>query len=368
MKNCMNVVEKSLMFDARHALHDMPELCGCEENTRAYIKRFLAEHTSLEVIDMGKWLYAAHREEARQTVAFRADFDAVPLPEGGAAHRCGHDGHTAALLGLALLIEGRVLGKNVILLFQYGEETGEGGAECCKLFEMEKIDVIYGCHNIPGEPMGMVLLRKGTFACASCGFEAELIGEPTHAAYPENGINPTEAIARLSSLLPKIASELEKKYEAMTMATIVGMYSGEKAFGVAASKGAVYATLRSESGESLDEMIEYARNETKALAERYGLLYKTELYDKFPATVNSADLVAITATKLEMISDCKLKYLDVPFRWSEDFGHYGKHTNAVFFGIGSGEQTVPLHTSGYECPDELALITAEVFFGLCIND
>gem|GEM_PF-2772766 len=286
----MNTAE--LIEKARQRLHAMPELACEEVKTKAFIIDFLRAHTSMEVHDMGRWLFAAHFEQAGETVAFRADFDAVPTESGGAAHRCGHDGHTAALLGLALLLEGKKVGRNVILLFQHAEEVGFGAPECCRLFELEHIDKMYGCHNIPGEQMGRVLLRKGTFACASCGLEIKFIGKPTHAAYPENGVNPTPAVSRLALALPQMAEEIEKRGGAMTIATIVGMYTGEKAFGVAAAQGALYATLRSENGACLEELLNSAKTEAQKLADEYGLQLSIGLYDKFPATVNTDNMVA----------------------------------------------------------------------------
>ena len=355
MKTTLDKDKTNLIVEARRYLHTVPELCGKEIRTKAFIISFLKEHTSLEVRDMGKWLYAAHREGADTTVAFRADFDAIPT-ENGPAHRCGHDGHTAALLAFALMIEGKRLDKNVILLFQFGEETGEGGAKCCRLFDLEKIDIMYGCHNIPGEPMGTVLLRLGTFACASCGMEVSFTGKPTHAAYPENGVNPTPAVAEL-------APQIEKCSGAMTIATIVGMYSGERAFGVAASKGAVYATLRSERSDCLDMLIASAEQKANELAKELCVERRIEFLDKFPATVNPEEGIEYIAERC-IEQGIEYKFLEAPFRWSEDFGHYGAHTKACFFGIGSGLDTAPLHTEGYEYPDELAVKTAEVFYSL----
>ena len=193
--------------------------------------------------------------------------------------------------------------------------------------------------------------------------QAEFFGKPTHAAYPENGINPTPAVAQLALRLPEAAKEIGKKHRAMTIATIVGMYSGEKAFGVAASKGAVYATLRSESGEALKDLIESARELACDYAAEAGAEHDIKLFDVFPATENEPDEVKNIEDKL-IDGNISFEHLDVPFRWSEDFGHYGSHTKAVFFGIGSGEDTPPLHTSLYEYPDELAVKTAEVFYTL----
>ena len=117
---------------------------------------------------------AAWRIQAKKGVAFRADYDALALPEGGAAHLCGHDGHASALCGAALLLEqqvkeGRDPGRNVYFLFQPAEETGAGAAPCCELFDKEEIEEIYGAHNLPGFAFGEVYTKEGTFACGSEG-------------------------------------------------------------------------------------------------------------------------------------------------------------------------------------------------------
>ncbi len=350
--------------EARRALFACAELSGQENHTRDYIKSFLRSHTSLLVADQGSWLYAKHDEGAKQTVVVRADHDAVPTP-GGPRHLCGHDGHTASLLGLALLLEGKTLGKNVILLFQHAEETGAGAADCCGLFSLEGLQRentrIIGCHNIPGEALGTVLFRRGTFACASCGLDVSLYGSPTHAAYPENGVNPSAALARLALELPAMAAQVSEQHDCMTLATVVGMRSGERAFGVAAAEASLWVTLRAESSAGFAELNARADEAVRSAAAKEGLRYAIGREDVFPATENNDALQdALEAICKER--DIPYRYLDVPFRWSEDFGHYGQYVPACFFGIGSGLQTPPLHTENYSYPDELAPITAELFF------
>ena len=132
----MDETKTRLLVEARHALCGLAERSGAERRTQAFIQEFLRAHTVLAVVDRGTWLYAKHDEGAAQTVVVRADHDAVPT-EDGARHLCGHDGHTASLLGLACLLEGKRLGKNVILLFQHAEETGFGAPDCCELFTLE---------------------------------------------------------------------------------------------------------------------------------------------------------------------------------------------------------------------------------------
>lgn len=359
----------SITEAARVVLHTMPELALGEKRTKHMLMSFLKNRTSLELFDCGAWFYAAHREGAERTIAFRADFDAVPTRDG-ARHLCGHDGHAASLLALALMLEGKRIGRNVVLLFQPAEETGAGAPLCCGLFERESIDAVIGAHNIPGEPMGELLLKRGTFACASCGAEIKMQGRPTHAAYPENGLNPSADIARLALAVPAEAERLAEEYGCMTLATVVGMRTGERAFGVAASEGALWVTLRSESPEAFNKLVGYVRSYarttpsdecTTASDERP--ITSVELFDVFPATVNDDELL----TRIENVcreEKLPYKYEEAPFRWSEDFGHYGKHAPACFVGVGSGEGTAPLHTEGYSYPEGLAARTGEIFFKL----
>ena len=365
-ENTMDDKTEKLIEGARRSLHEMPELSGEERSTQAFIKEFLKEHTSLRTVDRGAWLYAAHDEGAEKTVVVRADHDAVPVSTG-AKHLCGHDGHTAALLGLALLIEAKKLGKNVILLFQHAEENGAGAAECCEIFSDERLTRVnarvIGCHNIPGEPMGMALLREGTFACASCGADITLKGSPTHAAYPENGTNPTAAAARLALEIPDIAAGIGKKYGCMALATIVGMRTGERAFGVAASDASLWVTLRAEKAEAFEELNARVDESVKKYASDERLNYSVERLDVFPSTENDPVLLEDVETALKE-SGAAYKYLAEPFRWSEDFGHYGAFAPACFFGVGSGEDTAPLHTEAYEYPDRLATVTAELLLNI----
>ena len=355
----MKQSDRERVICARRNLHSIPEPSGYEKKTKAFIIDFLTENTDLEVRDMGRWLYAKHDEGAEETAAVRADFDAVCV-DGTARHLCGHDGHTASLLGLALLLTGKRIGRNVILLFQHAEENGEGAAECLKLFESEKVDLVLGAHNIPGIPLGTVVLKRGTFACASCGMEISMRGTPTHAAYPENGRNPAFALAKLTLEVPKTACEIEKKHGVMTLSTTVGLNVGERAFGVAASSGSLLVTLRSERTEALDELVRLTGEAAARLADDDGLTVETKLFDVFPATVNDDGLISGIERVCER-EKLPYLYIDVPFRWSEDFGHYGSRARACFIGIGSGEETAPLHTDGYEYPDELAVRTAEVW-------
>lgn len=341
----------------RRTLHEMPETAGAETRTRALLWDFLRENTSLELHDCGGGFYAAHREPdgAKKSVALRADYDALPLPDGGAAHLCGHDGHAAALCGVALALEGQELGRDVFLLFQPAEETGAGAAGCLTLFDREQVGEIYGAHNLPGLPLGEVTTRPGTFACGSVGLTLRFAGRAAHAAYPEQGVSPSGAVGKLLCILPQFAPP---ESTGLVLCTVAGASLGEKAFGKAAAEAEIWLTLRAEYQSELKNLLLWVLALSQRAADNDGLRFTWEEQDVFPATENDP----VCAEKV--LALCGGTPLPEPMRWSEDFGRYLQRAPGAYFGIGAGEDTAPLHAADYEYPDALLLPTVEVFLSL----
>ncbi|MBC5659363.1 amidohydrolase [Anaerosacchariphilus sp. NSJ-68] len=353
--------------ELRHQLHICPEISGQERKSRSAIKRFLEENTHFELHDCGAGFYAACRssapEQEKKGIAFRADYDALALPEGGAAHLCGHDGHAAALCGVALLLEqakgeGRDPGRDVLFLFQPAEETGAGAAPCCELFDKEDIEEIYGAHNLPGFAFGEIYTKEGTFACGSEGLTLRFTGKPTHAAYPELGVSPAPAVGQLLTEIPAFLDKKEHGYGGMALCTVIGVQMGEKAFGAAAMKAEVWLTLRAERGADLEKLRQIILTRAEELAAQDSLTLEAEEQDVFPATENDK------TSAEKVLKACGGRILQEPMRWSEDFGHYLKHCRGAFFGIGAGADHPGLHTETYEYPDGLLLRTAENFLKL----
>lgn len=344
--------------DLRRQLHACPEISGREERTRALLEAFLRENTSLEICSCGGGFYAAHRESnpVKGGIALRADYDALALPDGGAGHLCGHDGHAAALCALALLLEGQTLGREVFLLFQPAEETGAGALPCTALLESESVSQIYGCHNLPGLPLGQIFTRPGTFACASRGLILHFRGSYAHAAYPELGRSPAKAVGRLLCALDTLAEP--ERFDHMTLCTVIGVQMGEKAFGAAAAQAEVWLTLRAEQDGDLLKLRTGVLDTARELGERHALDFAFEEQDVFPATENNP---GCAARVLQLPGAAPL---DKPMRWSEDFGHYLQKCPGAFFGIGAGESCPALHSADYEYPDTLLRPTAEAFLAL----
>ncbi len=339
----------------RRLLHEHPELSGQEKVTQDIIKSFLRQFTTCEIVSEDGWFYAVHKEGAGlPVIAVRADMDAIPGADGAPFHGCGHDGHAAAVAGLAAMCEQETFGKNIIFLFQPAEETGEGALRCRQMLESRRVSCIYGCHSIPGYPVGEILWRRDVFACASRGMIIRLQGVQCHAAYPENGKNPAFAAAELVRAIPALQEDCANR--GMVMATVVGVKVGARSFGVSAGDGEVDLTVRAYYEEDLERLCgkitAYAQAVDPAIA------VTVEYVDVFPDTVNDAEMMDACAA---LFREKKLpnRMLDEPMRWSEDFGWYLKDIKGVFFGLGAGEDAPALHTPAFCYNDYLLRKTIE---------
>ena len=357
----------------RHALHAHPELSNQETWTKAYLMDFLRQNTSrLELIDRGSWFYGAFRAGAgRRSVAFRADFDAVPVEDildvpyvsafPGVGHKCGHDGHSACLAALAMEVDRRGAEENVFFLFQHAEETGDGARVCRQMLAEEHVDEIFGFHNRPGVPLGTVQVRDGTIYCGSEGMILDFQGVPSHASMPELGRNPAYAIADIIRGLSQLQDP--GAYRGLALATIIQVDVGERAFGTQASRGKLLLTLRSEYEDDLRRLRGAVEELAGERAAAGGLGWSVQSCDVFPNTIShpaSNEKIRSVCRKLGI----PLRELPAPHRSSEDFGCYTQRIPGAFFEIGSGENCPELHTVGMDFPDAILETAVDVFLGL----
>ena len=355
-----DAVEKALTLQKK--LHAIPEASGCEFETKKTLVAFLQAESDLEIIDCGKWFYAAHREAGAKTgVALRADMDAVMGADAKPYHGCGHDGHASVMAALAASIKGETLSKNLFFLFQHAEETGAGGSECCAIFDRERIDAIYGFHNCPGFPAGSVLMLRDTFACASMGLILSFAGSQSHAAYPENGKNPVFPMAAFFSRWAALTDP--KQFSGLTMATPVGLNAGSRSFGVAAGSGEIDLTLRAWVDADLQKLASRVVDTAAALAGEAGIAFHSVQQDVFPATVNAPQLYE-TLENAAIRAGLPCLTPPEPFRWSEDVGHYGARCPAVFGGIGGGEDAAGLHAPDYQWSEAVTGAALRLFSAL----
>lgn len=356
----------------RHDLHAHPELSNYETWTKQYLMEFLQVHTNLEIVDKGGWFYAVYRAgEGKRNIAFRADMDALPIEETidlpyasqfpGVSHKCGHDGHCASLVGFALEIDQKGANQNIFFLFQHAEETGDGAIQCASLISENHIDEIFAFHNMSGMPFQSVNVIEGPAHCASKGMTIHFEGSPAHASQPETGTNPAFAIARMIESIHEFTSSDHN--EGLVLCTVIQVDIGERAFGIAASKGDLLLTIRALYESELDKLQKNLEELALIQAVQYGLKVRFSYNDVFPETVNHKESI----DKVRKVCETKgipLKERQEAFRASEDFGHYTKLTKGAIIFIGNGEHYPHIHTFEYDFRDEIIETAVEVFKGL----
>jgi amidohydrolase len=361
-----------LAIQLRHELHQHPELSNQEVWTKQHLIDFLRTHTKLEIVDKGLWFYAIYRAgEDKKNIAFRADFDALPMQEKidiphasqfpGISHKCGHDGHSASLAGFALEIDQNGADKNIFFLFQHAEETGDGAAQCASFIKEQNIEEIFAYHNMSGLAFNSVNVIDGTAHCASKGMTIHMEGSPAHASQPEDGVNPAFAIAKIINAIPELTSLENNK--GVVLCTVVQVDIGERAFGVSASKGDLLLTIRALYEEELDKLQKNLEDLAKDQADKYGLKVTFTYNDVFPETVNHKE----SSDKFRQVCEAKgipLVEMKEAYRGSEDYGHYLKLTKGAMCYIGNGEDYPQVHTFEYDFRDDIIETAVELFKGL----
>jgi amidohydrolase len=368
----MSDIEQSDLIRLRKWLHEHAEPSGHEKETARHLRRFLqATRPGLVLPELGGgsgFACVFSGEQPGPTLVFRAELDAVPIRESGDleygsrhpgfSHKCGHDGHMAILAGLARQLSRRPIHRGrVVLVFQSAEETGAGAKEVISDPRFQDLDPawVFALHNLPGYPLGRILVRPGVFACASKGMMIRLTGATSHAAYPEEAISPTRALA---AILQKI-QELPGPLPGLNLITVVYARLGEIAFGTTPGEAELMATLRSDRNDHLEQLSRASEELVLRTAGGDGLKTAISWRDVFSTTINDSDAVKRIEHAAEQ---CGLPLVRTaqPFRWSEDFGEFLQRYPGAMFCIGAGEDRAPLHHPEYDFPD--ALITA----GICM--
>ncbi|MDR1913326.1 MAG: amidohydrolase [Clostridiales bacterium] len=358
-----------LVTELRHELHTHPELAGEEVWTKQRLIDFLSEHTSLKIVDRGAWFYAVYHSNSEnpRRIGFRADFDALPidetisLPYGslfpGVAHKCGHDGHSATLVGFALEIDQTGSENDIYFIFQHGEEVGLGGPVASVIIDEEKIEEVYAGHNVPSVPENLIVIRDGPMYCASKGLLVYFEGTPSHASQPENGLNPAFEIAEVIRAIPSLAEP--SLYKGLVRCTIICVKIGEETFGISASKGTLMLTIRAQFEDDMDQLQLAIENVCKEQAAIRGLKVRFEIREAFAETINNPEAAAKVRSAAARIG-LSVYELEEPMRGSEDFGFFTKKTKGAGFMLGAGDRP-QIHTVEYDFNDNIIEVGVEIF-------
>ncbi len=363
------------LINLRKSIHSEPELAGEEKSTVEKVIKFISKFSPDEIIkNIGgngiAFIFCGKEEGA--SVLFRCELDALPIQEinefdykskfENKGHKCGHDGHMTVLAGLAEQVSSSKDFKGkVILLFQPAEETGEGAGRMINDPKLSKIkpDYVFAFHNLPGYELNSILIRKGSFASASKGMIIKLTGKTSHAAEPENGINPSFAVAEIIKKLLLLPEKLKNKND-FILVTIIHASIGERAFGTSAGYAELMTTLRAFRNDDMRSLISESEEIVKKIASDQKLKVEISYTEEFPATVNDNECVEIIKNAAEK-NNFSINEIKTPFRWSEDFGHFTDKYKGALFGIGSGENHPQLHNPDYDFPDEIIPVGVAIF-------
>jgi len=361
-------MDQKSLIKLRRKFHRYPELSGSEMRTSKRIGEILNELNPDDLLTgIGGHGVAARFSatgQRKETILFRAELDAIAVDEEteleygsskkGVMHGCGHDGHMTILLGLASkLHRKRQEDKDVWILFQPSEENGKGAAQMLAdpKFDQVEADCAFALHNLPGFPENRVLVKEDVFAAASTGLDVKFKGKSSHAAYPEQGVNPSAAVADLLLFADREFDEYKSKNPLNKIVTAY-VKVGEKAFGISPGEGSVGFTLRSVSDEDLQDAIKKLNDKVSNIKAEFEGEVTLEEVEPFAVTVNHTEGVERVIAAADQ-AGLEWDRLEKPFPWSEDFGQFRKKFPITLFGLGSGEDHAPLHSERYDFNDEL---------------
>ncbi len=365
----------------RRDIHRHPELGFEETRTQALCRAWLEERGYTPRVCAETGLVADLRPGAPgPVIALRADLDCLPMHEtteleyrsvhAGKAHKCGHDGHTAILLGVADLLarhRGAVPG-NVRLLFQPAEEGVRGGGAKVMVAEgaLDGVAEVYGLHNWPGFPKGQVHVRSGAMLAQVHELTITITGKGGHASQPQLCRDPLVAGAHLVTALQTVVSR-GLGYQGGAVLSIT-QFSAGTTHNVIAETARLRGTVRSFEAGVTQRVMSRLREVIDGTAASFGVKIELEVDEGYPVTANhprcAAAVVRVATAQLgpEKVSEALL-----PMAGGEDFAYLAQAVPGGYFFVGSqrpGEDTPVCHHPDFDFDDDLIPTGMGLFLGI----
>ena len=353
----------------RRDIHAHPELAFNETRT-----------ADLVAAELTKYGVEVHRGLAKtgvvgviragssaRMIGLRADMDALPLKEmndfphrskhEGCMHACGHDGHTAMLLGAArYLSANRNFDGTVVFIFQPAEESEGGAAVMIEegLFSQFPVDAIYGMHNWPGIPVGEMAVMPGPVMAGTCAFEITVRGHGCHAAMPHQGVDTIVAASQLVQALQTVVSRNLHPCDAAVV-SVTQFHSGS-AWNIIPEEAVLRGTIRTFKPE-VQELVERAVERLcSGVASANGAQIGVVFDHRYPATVNSiAETGICREVAATLFGENKVRKDELPSMGAEDFAYMLREKPGCYVWLGNGPGTggCTLHNPHYDFNDEI---------------
>ncbi len=368
------------VVELRREIHRHPELSYQEFRTTALIREYLVGlgidpepqllETGVVALIRGN---AAPASGERRTVALRADIDALPVQEenshgfcsmeGGCMHACGHDMHSAMLLGAAKVLSGirDELAGDVLLIFQPAEEKDPGGAKPlidAGLLDTYRPSAIFAQHCFPSVPTGSVAMSKGSFMAAADELYITITGQGGHASAPHRTRDPIVASAHIVTALQHLVSRVAPPHESAVLS--ICSINGGNATNVIPGKVSMMGTMRTMNEELRARLHDRFRRTIMQVADAFDVEAEIEIRTGYPVLYNDPE-------KTDLAWEAAKAYLgegrvlhSEPLMTAEDFAYYLQQCPGTFWQIGTGREGMPpgnnLHSPTFD-PDESSLET-----------
>lgn len=381
-ENILQNIEKNNQWfiNTRRELHKIPELDFELPKTVAYVTSLLDEMGLTYKTGVGKSGIVVDIEGKNKdiTIALRADMDALPILEcgnkeysstiSGHMHACGHDVHTAILLGVAKTIsENRdSLPCNVRLLFQPAEETTGGALPMIEDGCLKGVDAIFGLHVDPTIECGVIGIKYGAYCASSTDVIIEVEGKSCHGAYPSQGI---DAIVATCGIVTNLQSVISRNIDSRDSAVLsFGKIIGGEKENIVAQNVRVSGTLRTLSPEIKNKVKERVKEMVEFTAKGYGATGKVTYRDSYTALINHDEYIDIVKENgKELLGDSGIYVKTLANMGVEDFAYFVEKIPGAFFNLGVGNKkkgiTAPLHNDKFDIDEDSLKIgvTLQIF-------
>ena len=351
----------------RRHLHQYPELMFDVHETAKFVEEKLRSFGITDITTgIGKTGVVAVIEGRQagsgRTIGLRADMDALPIEEDtglayasknpGKMHACGHDGHTAILLGAAqYLAETRNFDGRVALIFQPAEEGGGGGLEMCRDDMMARwgIDEVYGLHNMPGAEVGSFHIREGALLASTDEFEITITGKGGHAAAPHEAVDPNLAAAHAVIALQSIASRNVDPMGQVVVSVCV-IRSDNEAFNIIPHRVTLRGTVRTLDADVRDLAQSRLQEIVDLTARAQGCVADIRYDRGYPVTVNHAANTVYAADAAEAVTP-GVDRATPPIMAGEDFAYMLEERPGAYIMLGNGDGAT-VHHQQYDFNDD----------------
>ncbi|WP_371223492.1 M20 aminoacylase family protein [Roseovarius sp. 2305UL8-3] len=351
----------------RRDMHEHPELLFDTHRTSGLVEEKLRAFGCDEVVTgLGRTgvvgVIQGRAKGSGKVIGLRADMDALPIEEAtgldyasttpGKMHACGHDGHTAMLLGAAqYLAETRNFDGTAVVIFQPAEEGGGGGKEMCDdgLMDRFGIQEIYGMHNWPGQPAGSFAIRPGPFFAASDWFEVEIDGVGGHAAKPHDTVDPVVMASHLITAFQSIVSRNADPTEQLVI-SVTSVSTSSNTFNVIPQQARLMGTVRTLNPELRDLAETRMQALCDAIGAGFGGVAKLTYQRSYPVMANHPDQTDFAADVARSVAgECA----DAPLvMGGEDFAFMLEERPGAYILVGNGD-TAMVHHPEYNFNDEV---------------